>query len=161
MGGYTSLNGYVEVYVGGAWGAVCSNGLFNMAAADVACRQLGLSFANTVNNLPRDSGPGMNGTLLYLMSNVQCNGTEARLQDCGYFQGGVPDNNLCNQDASECLLILSCFYECLSDLLIISPQVCPVKRCPHRRLLPPLSLHLPPYHLTRQIRVGQPDGSWC
>jgi hypothetical protein len=42
----------------------------------------------------------MNGTLPYLMSNVQCNGAEARLQDCGYFQGGVPDS-MCNQDASE------------------------------------------------------------
>lgn len=102
VGGSASNNGFVEVYIGGAWGAVCSSpGWFDMPAATVVCRQLGLPFASPFSGGLSSTGPGMNGTLPYLMSNVQCNGAEARLQDCGYFQGGVPDNNLCYQDAGE------------------------------------------------------------
>ena len=40
------VNGYatgsLQVFLNGAWGAVCSNE-FNRIAADVACRQLGFS----------------------------------------------------------------------------------------------------------------------
>jgi hypothetical protein len=94
VGGSSASNGCVEVYIGGTWGAVCS-GWFSLSAATVVCRQLGLPYASPLAGIGRES------SLPFLMSLVQCNGTEARLQDCGYFQGGVADNNLCTEDASE------------------------------------------------------------
>ena len=118
VGGSAPSEGFVEVNLGGAWGAVCSNGYFNSAAATVVCRQLGLTYSALLPSYSAATarpGPGMNGTLPYLMSNIQCYGTEARLQDCGYFQGGLPDNNLCSQDASEYSGLLWMSHDCFND----------------------------------------------
>lgn len=50
------VNGYatgsLQVFLNGAWGAVCSNE-FNRIAADVACRQLGFSGGTFLRNHAR------------------------------------------------------------------------------------------------------------
>ena len=110
--GSTSL-GFVEAVVNGQWGAVCGwsyNGIWGNTQARVVCRQLGLPSSNAIGftdsqypqyvDLP---GPGTNGTLPIVMSWVQCNGTEASLQDCPYFTG-LPTGNgytYACQDAGE------------------------------------------------------------
>ena len=104
----------MEAFLGGKWGAVCGRSYsssWNASNAQVVCRQLGLgwtaAFGFTGSDYPQYvdlPGPGTNGSLPFLMSWVLCNGTEARLQDCGYFTGlvtGYGGNGCDGQDAGE------------------------------------------------------------
>ena len=104
----------MEAFLGGKWGAVCGRSYsssWNASNAQVVCRQLGLgwtaAFGFTGSDYPQYvdlPGPGTNGSLPFLMSWAMCNGTEARLQDCGYFTGlvtGYGGNGCDGQDAGE------------------------------------------------------------
>lgn len=105
----------MEAFVDGKWGAVCARGwssFWSTPNAQVVCRQLGLGWTAALafsgSSYPQYvevPGPGTNGTLPFLMSWVQCNGTEARLQDCGFFNGlmnGLFGTEGCSgQDAGE------------------------------------------------------------
>ena len=52
--GYKSSQrfGRLDMFLNGKWGAVCNIG-FNLSAANVACRQMGLGLAMHVDNVDR------------------------------------------------------------------------------------------------------------
>uniref|UniRef100_F7CVB0 protein-lysine 6-oxidase n=2 Tax=Ornithorhynchus anatinus TaxID=9258 RepID=F7CVB0_ORNAN len=83
-GGRNAQEGVVEVLVeaNGAqrWGAVCSD-VWGLNEATVACRQLGLGFAN---HAVKDTWywQGTPGAVQVVMSGVRCSGTEPALQQC-------------------------------------------------------------------------------
>ncbi len=87
----------MEAYVKGRWGAVCGQGYRNSwdaSSAAVVCRQLGLPWSGAIpfvgSRYPEyveSPGPGTNGSMPFVMSWATCNGTEAMLQDCGFFYG--------------------------------------------------------------------------
>ena len=78
MAGSENTNeGRVEVLSNGTWGTVCNDG-FDITDATVVCRQLGfVGAAGIAVDLEFGAGTGD-----ILMDEVQCSGTEERLQDC-------------------------------------------------------------------------------
>eukprot|EP00892_Ulva_mutabilis_P004970 jgi/Ulvmu1/2845/UM144_0010.1 len=88
-----NINGFVtgslQVFLGGAFGAVCSN-RFDPVDAAVACRQLGYRGGTVLpdefigsSSLPladADRAP-------FVLENLNCNGTESRLLECPGFMG--------------------------------------------------------------------------
>lgn len=84
VGGNSSLEGRVEVYLQGQWGTVCDD-LWNNVNARVVCRQLGFQAEGAIARTNAYFGQGTGPITL---DNVQCNGTETYLTDCpsnGYF----------------------------------------------------------------------------
>jgi hypothetical protein len=77
-------SGLLEIYNNGVWGTVCDNG-FNVLAAQVACRQLGIPFSGariistTAQGDPNGPAPGTGAILL---DQISCSGTENSLLDC-------------------------------------------------------------------------------
>lgn len=84
--GASSSQGRVEIYINGEWGTVCDDS-FDSNDASVVCRQLGLSrdFAQVVTNT---FGPGT-GTIW--LDDVDCTGTETRLDQCPMKALGTSD----------------------------------------------------------------------
>ncbi|XP_069120541.1 galectin-3-binding protein B-like [Argopecten irradians] len=74
--GPSELEGRLEVFHEGQWGTICDDG-FNMDDARVACRQLGYSGGSYI----RYYTPGKGNIWL---SNLVCDGTESRLDDCRF-----------------------------------------------------------------------------
>ncbi|XP_022104343.1 deleted in malignant brain tumors 1 protein-like [Acanthaster planci] len=79
VGGSSTLEGRVEVYVKGRWGTICDdqNG-WGMNEASVVCRQLGFRSAKRTSR-PHEFGRGTGDIVL---GNVRCNGSESNLQQC-------------------------------------------------------------------------------
>lgn len=73
--------GRLEVYYRGRWGTVCDGG-FSMAAANVACRQLGYPSASSYSS---GSNAG-NGTIW--LDGVRCNGSESSIANCRHSYWG-------------------------------------------------------------------------
>ena len=93
----------MEIYDGGTWGTVCDN-QWDMDDAAVVCRQLGYSRAVAA----RSSAYYGQGSGTIKMTNVQCLGSETKLQHCKSSQWNSHTHN-CNhsQDAGvECGKIL-------------------------------------------------------
>uniref|UniRef100_K7FRM8 Soluble scavenger receptor cysteine-rich domain-containing protein SSC5D n=1 Tax=Pelodiscus sinensis TaxID=13735 RepID=K7FRM8_PELSI len=85
VGGPHSCAGRVEVLVAGRWGTVCDDGWDEKDVA-VVCRQLGCGQA--VESLSSDVfGPGSESQPV-LLTDVQCQGTEAALGTCTYEDPG-------------------------------------------------------------------------
>ncbi|KAJ8321244.1 hypothetical protein KUTeg_001204 [Tegillarca granosa] len=76
--GPTKYQGRVEVYHDGEWGTICDDD-WDDTNAGVVCSQLGYSGGVGV----REARFG-EGTLRILMDDVECSGTELRLQDCRF-----------------------------------------------------------------------------
>ncbi|XP_076465930.1 scavenger receptor cysteine-rich domain-containing protein DMBT1-like [Babylonia areolata] len=78
--GETNSSGRVEVFLKGPnqWGTVCDDG-WNDVDATVVCNQLGFATGRAVKRAGFGQGTGG-----IWMDNVACNGTETRLQDCGF-----------------------------------------------------------------------------
>ena len=74
----SGASGRVEVFYEGMWGTVC-DGKWDLKDARVVCRQL--RFSNTVEALNGSVVPDGNGVIWF--SNVNCNGDEATLFECG------------------------------------------------------------------------------
>ena len=76
-GSIHAYEGIVEININGIWGTVCKHG-FNMAAANVTCRQLHYIGAKSIKNfvLPSSSN------LPHLIDQVQCVGDEEALSYC-------------------------------------------------------------------------------
>jgi hypothetical protein len=79
VGGDTSMEGRVEVFLNGKWGTVC-NDSWGLDEALVVCRQLGYHFALATK------GSSFNGVsdLSIVMTEVACSGNESSLQDCHF-----------------------------------------------------------------------------
>ncbi|PIK53353.1 putative DMBT1-like protein [Apostichopus japonicus] len=69
--------GFVEVSINGQWGKVCDDN-WNMNSAAVACRQLGKRLAVWNTGLP-----DRYTDVQYVLDDLDCNGDETRLLDCG------------------------------------------------------------------------------
>ena len=78
VGGTTSFNGRVEVYIQNQWGTICDDS-WSQLDAQVVCRQLGFSA-----NGATASGQAVygQGTGPIVLDNVNCNGLEAYITDC-------------------------------------------------------------------------------
>lgn len=113
VGGSTPFEGYLLVNVRGSWGAVCSTSLapFNWdqryTNAQVACRHLGLPWSGAYPwydssfYTGNSSGPGTGGSYPFVISGMECSGTEAQLTDCPLYLG-VPQALSCRfSDAGE------------------------------------------------------------
>ncbi|XP_038077347.1 deleted in malignant brain tumors 1 protein-like [Patiria miniata] len=77
LSGGSSQNGRVEVLHGGRWGSICLDG-WDFNDALVVCKQLGFPWLNR-DDWNYDGG---NLTELVWLSNVQCKGSETRLDEC-------------------------------------------------------------------------------
>eukprot|EP00892_Ulva_mutabilis_P008273 jgi/Ulvmu1/5818/UM025_0075.1 len=86
------VNGYatgaLQVFLDGAFGAVCVSDTFSPADADVACRQMGFIGGTSIPLALFESGPLLSDALLqeviapFVLENLGCAGTETRLLDC-------------------------------------------------------------------------------
>ncbi|XP_023932810.1 deleted in malignant brain tumors 1 protein [Lingula anatina] len=72
--------GRVEVLHNGEWGTVCDDG-WDVNDAQVVCRMLGYDPANAVAFSNAEHGQGSGGIH---MDNVNCDGSEASIEDCGH-----------------------------------------------------------------------------
>ncbi|GFR51391.1 hypothetical protein Agub_g13827 [Astrephomene gubernaculifera] len=75
--GPTALSGTVEIWYNGSWGSVYQSRSWDWRAARVACRQLGFLSGKPVFNAVYGKSRGP-----VWLTEVVCNGTEARLTDC-------------------------------------------------------------------------------
>ena len=82
IGGSNASEGRVEITFNGTFGTVCDDN-FNAAAAQVVCRQLGLS-GGSVGAFGPGTGP-------IQLDGFTCNGTESRLDQCANINVGVND----------------------------------------------------------------------
>ena len=82
--GSSKHEGRVEVYHSGAWGTVCDDD-WNLQDAMVVCHQLGYDTA--VGARIRAAFGRGSGSIWY--DNVNCNGREANLTQCGHNGLGV------------------------------------------------------------------------
>ena len=80
VGGFYKYEGRVEVFFNNTWGTVCDDS-WDMADAQVVCRQLGYS---TNNAEAFNSAYFGQGTGSIFLSDVICDGTEYSLKDCSY-----------------------------------------------------------------------------
>ena len=77
--GSTSVEGIVEVFYGGVTGLVCGEN-WDLTDADVVCRQLGYSGAQSASaHLHTEL---KTGAKWYWIGDVECFGNETRLYDC-------------------------------------------------------------------------------
>lgn len=74
-------SGTLEVYYMGQWGTVCDD-LFDDVAAGVACRQLGYATGTWMSAATPGTGE-------IFMDDIQCTGTELRLDQCTFGGFGV------------------------------------------------------------------------
>jgi len=77
VGGSSNLEGRVEVLYNGMWGTVCDD-FWGINDAQVICRQLG--FGPALQATFRASFGQGTGTIW--LDNVQCTGSETRIEDC-------------------------------------------------------------------------------
>ncbi|KAK7898486.1 hypothetical protein WMY93_019339 [Mugilogobius chulae] len=77
-GGVDRCAGRVELWRDGQWGSVCDDN-FDLAEADVVCRQAGCGYALNVSGQDGLFPPGRGQVLL---DDLNCNGTELNLWDC-------------------------------------------------------------------------------
>ncbi|XP_048125600.1 deleted in malignant brain tumors 1 protein-like isoform X2 [Alosa alosa] len=79
-----SCSGRVEVQIGGTWGTVCDDG-WNMASAEVACRQVGCGPAlEALTHAHFGAGHGQ-----IWLDNIYCTGSETSLAQCRHNGYGI------------------------------------------------------------------------
>ena len=91
MDSTSSGEGLVQIYHNSKWGGVCDD-YWDVKDAGVVCRQLGYSGADKA--LSRLS---VSDSLNMWLDNVNCSGSEARLEDCESAGWGTYVPNLCNR----------------------------------------------------------------
>ncbi|XP_072025363.1 LOW QUALITY PROTEIN: uncharacterized protein [Amphiura filiformis] len=85
VGGSNNNEGRVEVFYSNAWGTVCDD-FWDVNDARVVCRQLGLPHgaAEAIGNAAFGQGSGE-----IWLDNVQCTGSENRLDECNHRGWGI------------------------------------------------------------------------
>ena len=89
-GGSHELEGRVEILYAGLWGVICSSFGFDLANANVICRQLGYPGALRVAYFYEF----YKGTGQIWLTNVDCTGNESALEDCAH-SGFRSDRDYC------------------------------------------------------------------
>ena len=84
VNGANSSEGRVEVYHNGEWGTVCDDD-WDLNDAQVVCRQLGFTLATAA----RGSAYYGQGSGQIWLDNVNCVGTELKIEDCSHTGWGV------------------------------------------------------------------------
>ncbi|XP_019639400.1 PREDICTED: neurotrypsin-like [Branchiostoma belcheri] len=92
--------GRVEVWWNGGWAVICDD-VWDIKDADVVCRQLG--FRGGAIRAVGESWFG-SGTGRYALDNVECRGTESRVQDCAHLGWG---QNNCRPDEAAGVICVS------------------------------------------------------
>ncbi|CAI8032266.1 Deleted in malignant brain tumors 1 protein [Geodia barretti] len=100
-GGTTEYEGRVEVCIGGAWGTVCGDSLWDDREASVVCRQLGLPNKYSIAVGDAAFGPGEG---LVLIRSMQCNGSESALLNCRYSTPS-PFSFFCRSHSSDASVV--------------------------------------------------------
>jgi hypothetical protein len=115
------MEGTLQIYHDGQWGAVCG-GEWNAPNAEVACRQLGYGDASTMGQgtlfTGRHSRPMFSGDVdftydeidqaeqarrgLAWIDVVECRGSEARLADCTFRGWGISPHTRCDGVTLRC-----------------------------------------------------------
>ena len=91
VSGQDAHEGRIEILYADVWGAICDD-LFNLAAANVVCRQLGYPGAVRIA-----SSYGSDSTQIWL-DDVQCIGNETSIVQCSHSGFNIYD---CNFDADQ------------------------------------------------------------
>ncbi|KAM3876172.1 galectin-3-binding protein B-like [Diretmus argenteus] len=94
VGGKSKYEGRVEVYYNGQWGTVCDDN-WDIAEAKVVCRYLNLGGAKAAVA----GGAYGQGSGQILMDDLNCDGTEKYLAQCGGFSGWGNSNCKHEEDA--------------------------------------------------------------
>ena len=96
----------MEVYLDGQWGTVCED-FWNLADGVVACQQLGYG---TVYDTLRRLTFGANENIPIIVDNLNCRGTEDRVQNCRAIFGNTSHNCDHTKDAGlVCIDTSKCF----------------------------------------------------
>ncbi|XP_075770476.1 scavenger receptor cysteine-rich domain-containing protein DMBT1-like [Pelodiscus sinensis] len=120
VGGPHSCAGRVEVLVAGRWGTVCDDGWDEKDVA-VVCRQLGCGQAVGATN-SSVFGPGPESQPV-LLTDVQCQGTEAALGTCTYEDSGIVCDH--KEDAGARCQASGVGVSALSDIRLVGgPHGC-------------------------------------
>uniref|UniRef100_K1PJG4 Deleted in malignant brain tumors 1 protein n=1 Tax=Magallana gigas TaxID=29159 RepID=K1PJG4_MAGGI len=103
VGGSNEYEGRLEVFYNGEWGTVCDDGGVD-GIATVVCRSLGLPWNTSEAYCCARYGQG-SGRIW--MDNVQCVGSEARIEECHHFGWGLHNCGHSEDLSIECLPSIS------------------------------------------------------
>ena len=80
VGGKKPNQGRIEIHFGDQWSTICDRG-WDKRDATVVCKQLGYQYGEAIPGGYYEAGTGD-----IAMDDVECNGREHRLTDCGFSQ---------------------------------------------------------------------------
>lgn len=110
VGGRTQHDGIVQVEVDGNWGTLASLfGRFDMLEANVICRMLHFSVAESISTSNNWYETTLSGTIHYCGYQFHCNGTESTLAACNFLY--TPN--------SGCSHVYDVTVKCLNDIRLI------------------------------------------
>ncbi|XP_791589.2 scavenger receptor cysteine-rich domain-containing group B protein [Strongylocentrotus purpuratus] len=115
VGGSSDIEGRLEIYHNYVWGTICDD-YFDLADADVACRQLGFASALAVKEKAY-FGSADSSTVIWL-DNVDCTGKELTLTSC-WDRGWGVDNCGHNEDVG---IICSIYSAREGDLRLVDGE---------------------------------------
>ncbi len=81
FGGHSNSSGRVEVSYGGIWWGICPT-IWTLSDATVVCNQLGFKNSADFANSATVNYPDGHDKRFYLMSSVNCTGTESNIGEC-------------------------------------------------------------------------------
>ena len=100
------MTGLLQVFFEGSWSQVCS-GLFEVADANVACRQLGFGAGTVVPQFLSEADLAiLQSTPVFpeiAITASGCTGSEERLVDCGQELDATPDYSFDYTFGRDCL----------------------------------------------------------
>ena len=107
----------MEILYAGLWGVICDPFGFDLASADVICRQLGYPGALRVANIFEF----FTTTDHVWLTNLDCAGNESTLEDCPHSGFGTDSSCFYDEVGVECTGML---YICMHIKICIYMYVC-------------------------------------